>query len=89
MDKWQYFENEGAYYRSRDTPITAWIDDIWTADGWKPYLGDKAASYFSATPITKDQLPEVARPRPRMIDLTEQYKGKAFQILAAPGKQKK
>jgi hypothetical protein len=28
------------------------------------------------------------RKRPRMIDMTEQNRGKAFQILAAPGKPK-
>jgi hypothetical protein len=27
------------------------------------------------------------RKRPRMIDLTDQWAGKAFQILAAPGRE--
>ena len=98
----EFYEAEGAYFRRSAVP-RGLLTEVWDArrECWTPYTGDQASLYaFRATPISKDQLPEAAGPkptapvkpkdhreRPRMIDLTEQNKGKAFQILAAPGKE--
>lgn len=68
MDDYQYFENEGAYYRSKVQVggFVGWIDDVWTPDGWEPYKGDSAYRYTTVSRIAESQVPPFPKPKPTM-----------------------
>jgi hypothetical protein len=41
----------------------AWIDDVWTPDGWEPCKGDSAYRYSTVSQITEAQVPKFRESR--------------------------
>lgn len=93
-DEYEYFEYDNALFRKRaDSGLSA-VDDVWFPTGWTPYKGDRQEKFMFGDRIEPSQLPRRAldpitqnSSESGLIDLTEQSKGKAFQILSAPGKK--
>lgn len=85
---YQYFENEGAFYRTKPdaaSGFVGWIDDVWTPDGWKRYMGDKFARWTTVSRIDVSKLPEAARPKRIPVNLAEGGQGKSFLLLSHRG----
>jgi hypothetical protein len=51
--EYEYFENDGAYFRARANTALACVDEVWTADGWKPYAGDRGKPYSFGNRVTE------------------------------------
>jgi hypothetical protein len=60
METYDYFENDGAYFRARANTGLAAVDDIWMGDQWEPYKGDCARRYLFGNKTKLANLPVAA-----------------------------
>ncbi len=60
METYDYFENDGAYFRARANTGLAAVDDIWMGDQWESYKGDCARRYLFGNKVELANLPVAA-----------------------------
>jgi len=58
METYDYFENDGAYFRGRTGQGA--VEEIWMGDGWEKYKGDCARRYLFGNKVTLENLPIAA-----------------------------
>lgn len=56
----EYFENDGAYFRKRRHSGLIAVDQVWTGTAWENYKGDRQKPYCFGTQITAADLPDDA-----------------------------
>jgi hypothetical protein len=49
---YEYFERDGAYFRAMANTGLACVDEVWTADGWTPYNGDRGKPVAFGNKVT-------------------------------------